>query len=101
MLYGMALLTAEFPGDAYEQISKCQKNADDDRQLAKMYFYRALALEALQNKVAVRDWERMLSLDETMVKPEWQATAQFYLNQHYTPTPTLTKTPRPTRTPNE
>ncbi|MAT42471.1 MAG: hypothetical protein CL609_09030 [Anaerolineaceae bacterium] len=101
MLYGMALLTAEFPGDAYEQISKCQKNADDDRQLAQMYFYRALALEALQNKVAVRDWERMLSLDETMIKPEWQATAQFYLNQHYTPTPTLTKTPRPTRTPNE
>ncbi len=101
MQFGIALLKSEYPGDAYEQISDCQKSAEDDSQLAKLYFYRALALEALENKVAVRDWERMLALEENAIKPEWQATAQFYLNQHYTPTPTLTKTPRPTRTPNE
>ena len=101
MQYGIALLKGEFPGDAYEQISACQKNAENENQLAKLYFYRALALEALENKVAVRDWERMLDLDKNAINPEWQATAQFYLNQHYTPTPTQTKTPRPTLTPNE
>ena len=83
------------PGNAYEQASECQKFAESDQQLAYMYFVRALALEQLQNEVAQRDWERMLELDPNAILPEWKATAEFYLNQYYTPTPTLTGTPSP------
>lgn len=92
MLTGQSLLLTDSPGNAYNQISECQKLAEDDRQLAQMFFYRALALEALQNKVAVQDWERMLNLPEDAIETEWRQTAQAYLGLHYTPTPTFTAT---------
>ncbi len=96
MQFGTALLEASQPGNAYEQISECQKHAEDNQQLAEMYFYRALSLEALENEFAMRDWERMLELEEEAIKPEWQATAQAYLESHYTATPTATTTLTPT-----
>jgi hypothetical protein len=63
-----------------------------------MYFVRAIALEALKNDVAKRDWERMLELDPEAILPEWKATAEFYLNQYYTATPTPSETPTSTVT---
>ncbi len=95
MLLSNANFPLNNPGNAYEQASECQKFAESDQQLAYMYFVRALALEQLQNEVAQRDWERMLELDPNAILPEWKATAEFYLNQYYTPTPTLTGTPSP------
>ena len=90
------------PGNAYQQASECQKLAENDQELAHMYFVRALALEELKNDVAKRDWERMLELDPDAILPEWKATAEFYLNQYYTATPTPSETPTSlikTRTP--
>ena len=84
------------PGNAYQQASECQKLAGSDQELAHMYFVRALALEALKNNVAKRDWERMLELDPEAISPAWKATAEFYLNQYYTATPTPSETPKPT-----
>jgi len=84
------------PGNAYQQASECQKLAGNDSQLAHMYFVRAIALEALKNDVAQRDWERMLELDPEAILPEWKATAEFYLSQYYTATPTPSITPTPT-----
>lgn len=84
------------PGNAYQQASECQKLADNDQEMAHMYFVRALALEALKNDVAKRDWERMLDLDPDAILPEWKATAEFYLNQYYTATPTPSETPTST-----
>jgi len=84
------------PGNAYQQASECQKLAENDEELARMYFARAFALEALKNDVAKRDWERLLDLDPEAILPQWKATAEFYLLQYYTTTPTLTETPSPT-----
>jgi len=86
------------PGNAYQQASDCQKLAKNDQELARMYFVRAIALEALKNDVAKRDWERMLELDPEAILPEWKATAEFYLNQYYTATPTPSETPTSTVT---
>jgi tetratricopeptide (TPR) repeat protein len=84
------------PGNAYQQASECQKLAKNDRELAHMFFVRAIALEELKNDVAQRDWERMLELDTEAILPEWKATAEFYLNQYYTATPSPSETPSPT-----
>jgi tetratricopeptide (TPR) repeat protein len=84
------------PGNAYQQASDCQKLAENDKELAHMYFVRAIALEELKNDVAKRDWERMLELDPESILPEWKATAEFYLLQYYTATPTPSETPSPT-----
>ncbi len=96
----MRLSEANFPlnkpGNAYQQASECQKLAETDKELARMYFVRAIALEELKNEVAQRDWERMLELDPEAILPEWKATAEFYLNQYYTATPTQSETPSPT-----
>lgn len=97
--YCMTLSEANFPlnkpGNAYQQAGACQKLAKNDTQLAHMFFVRAIALEALKNDVAKRDWERMLELDPDAILPEWKATAAYYLNQYYTATPTLAVTPSP------
>lgn len=84
------------PGNAYQQASECQKLAENDQELAHMYFVRAVALEALKNDVAKRDWERLLELDPEAILPQWKATAESFLNQYYTATPTPSETLSPT-----
>lgn len=96
--FGEAMLEAGQAGNAYQQISKCQKLAETDTELARMFFIRAISLERLENEIAQRDWERMLELPEEALDPAWVATAQAYLNSYYTATPTTTLTPRPSVT---
>jgi tetratricopeptide (TPR) repeat protein len=96
--FGEAMLEAGQAGNAYQQISKCQKLAETDNELARMFFIRAISLERLENEIAQRDWERMLELPEEALDPAWVATAQAYLNTYYTATPTITLTPRPSVT---
>lgn len=84
------------PGNAYQQASECQKLADNDQELAHMYFVRATALEALKNDEAKRDWERLLALDPEAILPQWKATAESFLSKYYTATPTPNETPSPT-----
>ena len=107
MQTGETLLLMEEPGDAYQQLSKCQKLAENDSQLARMFFYRALSLEALENEVAIQEWERLMALPNEEIQPQFIATAQFYMNSYYTPTSsptsnqiaTKTKTPTSVKTP--
>lgn len=96
--FGEAMLEAGQAGNAYQQISKCQKLAENDTELARMFFLRAVSLERLENDIAQRDWERMLELPEEALNPAWVATAQAFLNTYYTATPTATLTPRPSVT---
>ncbi|PKO14617.1 MAG: hypothetical protein CVU39_14160 [Chloroflexi bacterium HGW-Chloroflexi-10] len=97
ILLSETLLLLERPGNSYQQAGECQKLAEDDIQLARMFFNRALALEALDNKVAQQDWERMLELPPDSIDPVWKATAEAYLEKYYTATPapssTITITP--------
>ncbi len=107
MLTGETLFLMEEPGDAYQQLSKCQKLSENDHQLARMFFYRALSLEALENDVAIQEWERLMALPNEEIDPQFIATAQFYMNSYYTSTPsptsiriaTRTKTPTSVKTP--
>lgn len=85
------------PGNAYQQANECQKLADSDEELAHMFFVRAFALEALNNPVAKRDWERMLELDPDAIEPAYVSTAQSFLLNYYSPTPTITMTPEATQ----
>jgi len=104
---GETLLLMQEPGDAYQQLSKCQKLSENDQQLARMFFYRALSLEALENDVAIQEWERLMALPKEEIDPEFIATAQFFMNSYYTATPsptnnriaTKTKTPTSVKTP--
>ena len=98
ILYGNAMLEAGQAGNAYQQISKCQKLAANDNELANMFFLRAISLERLENEIALRDWERLMELPEEAIETAWKATAQAYLNTYYTATPTATRTPRPSAT---
>ncbi len=103
MMKGETQLKLGGPGNAYIQLSECQKLAETDSELARMFFYRAVSLEALKNDVAVQDWERMLNLAPEAIEPEWLATAQAFLSLRYSPTPSLTGTitPRTTQTPSQ
>ncbi len=103
MMKGETQLKLGGPGNAYIQLSECQKLAETDSELARMFFYRAVSLEALKNDVAVQDWERMLNLPPEAIEPEWLATAQAFMSVRYSPTPSLTGTitPRTTQTPSK
>ena len=92
MLFSEAFFPIEKPGNAYQQAGECQKLAETDNELARMYFVKAIALEALENDVAKLDWERMLELDPEAILPEWKATALAYLETYFTPTPTSSPT---------
>jgi tetratricopeptide (TPR) repeat protein len=98
MLFSEAFFPMEKPGNAYQQAGECQKLAETDHELARMYFVKAIALEALENDVAKLDWERMLELDPEAILPEWKATALAYLETYYTPTPTSSPTLTATKT---
>jgi tetratricopeptide (TPR) repeat protein len=98
MLFSEAYFPLMKPGNAYQQASECQKLAETDNELARMYFVKALALEALENDVAKLDWERMLELDPEAILPEWKATAMAYLETYFTPTPTSSPTLTATKT---
>lgn len=97
ILFSEAHFPINKPGNAYQRASECQKLATTDEELAHMYFVRALALEALNDPVAKRDWERMLELDPQAIQPAWKSTAQSYLQKYYSPTPTVSLTPEPTQ----
>lgn len=95
MMKGETQLKLDAPGNAYIQISECQKLAENDNELARMFFYRAVALEALDNDVAEQDWERLFDLPADAIEAEWMATAQAYISLRFSPTPS----PRASQTP--
>ena len=110
---GRALLLAGRPEDALSQITGSQSLSKDDRQLAEVFYWRAMALEALGEKLAAaKDWQALLKLPKPAVPVEWIAIAQKHL-AFLTPEPSrsptltrvtpvatkLTPSPHPSRTP--
>lgn len=99
---GRSLLLENRSGDAYRQINSTQKLAQNDKQLAEIYYWRALCLEDLGNdSAALQDWEALLDLPEDVVPESWLDLALGRI-QALTPQPTSTPTPpaTPTKTPN-
>ena len=96
---GRALLIAERLDDARAQIDSSEKLAENDAQLAAVYYWRAIAMEADdQARAAALVWEAMLDLAEESVPEEWQLVAMAHIAA-LTPTPTVTFTPTASSTP--
>jgi tetratricopeptide (TPR) repeat protein len=108
---GQALLIAERPGDAYRQLRSSEALVEPeagparDSQLARLYFWRAQALETIGNRpAAVLDWQALLALPEEAVPASLRSQAEERLRFLIpTSTPTrgasATPPPGPTRTP--
>lgn len=107
---GRAFLLANQLAQARDQISASEPYAETDYQKAQVYYYRALAIEAIGNQPSAnREWEKLLDLPEEAVPEEWIEAAEARLFPTPTPTatdtpadtdtPTATNTPRPSRTP--
>lgn len=99
---GRALLAADRLGEGYLQIDGTQTLAETDEQLAALYYWRALALEALDNAAkAEEDWQSLLELPEESVPEMWVAIAEEHIAALHAPTPTITPTPSATGDPTE
>ena len=107
---GEALLAQNQAGDAYMQFEKTQALAKEDPQKAELQFWTAQSLDRLgEIKAALREYQALVALPGSSVKPEWITTARARIAALATPTPTLkpqtatptrtpTRTPRPTQT---
>jgi len=107
---GQALMALKYPGDAYVQFEKTSPLAEDAIQKSELLFWRAQSLDALGEKVAaMRDWNALVALPASSVKPEWVAVAKERIAaaakltpsakpKTATPTITATHTRQPTRT---
>jgi tetratricopeptide (TPR) repeat protein len=97
---GRALLSANRLAEARDQLTAAGRLAESDEELAQVYYYRALAIEAIGNQPAAdRDWQALLGLPEEAVPGAWLRAARARLATP-TPTRTPTRTPTATRTPN-
>jgi tetratricopeptide (TPR) repeat protein len=97
---GRALLIAGRPKEASRQMNSAANLAKSDEELAVLYYWRALSLEAAEDpKAAIRDWESLLKLPEGVVSMDWLKTTNEHLLALIPPTPTPTSTRTPTNTP--
>jgi tetratricopeptide (TPR) repeat protein len=105
---GRALLTAGRSKDAARQMNSAANLANSDEELAAVYYWRALSLEAAEElQAAIKDWESLLNMPNDVVPSDWTKTANDHLfvlmpptpTSTSTRTPTFTTTPTPTRTP--
>lgn len=68
--------------------------ADEDEELAQVFFWRAQALEGLDlKKRSLNNWEALLELSLDVVPDDWEEIAAERLLPTATPTPTATFTP--------
>jgi tetratricopeptide (TPR) repeat protein len=107
---GKALMALEYPGDAYVQFEKTKALAKEGLQTAEVIFWRGQSLEELgQYDVAVRDYQALIGMPTSSVKPEWVLFAKDHIAamakltpspkpKSPTPTVTVTNTRQPTRT---
>jgi tetratricopeptide (TPR) repeat protein len=105
---GRAMLAAGRLGDALGQINRAHDLAQNDKELAEAFYWRAQVYEAIGNLFnARRDWNRLLDLPPGSAPQGWLDTAEAHLAPTSTPaptaspTPTFTRTPTLTRTPKE
>jgi tetratricopeptide (TPR) repeat protein len=96
--FSRAMLLEDRPGDAYRQINTSQNLAQNDEQLAEVYYWRAQSLEALGNYgSALDDWEALLKISDDDVPGSWTSLALKRV-QTLTPQPTHTQTYTPSAT---
>ncbi len=95
---------SEAPRLAYNSIIEIEKLLKTDQQKGISFYYRALALEKLNEQVAAsRDWASLLRLPETATTEQMRADAKAHITslQSATPPPpsaTITRTPTRTST---
>ena len=90
-------------GSAYLQAEVAFAKATNNREKALALYWRALSQEKRGNfKDAIKDWQALLALPESVMTPQMRNDAENHLRAIVTPTNTPkggTKTPTPTRTP--
>lgn len=104
---GRALFAAGRLDEARSLLNASQNLAANDAELAQTYYYRAQVYEASGNlSRAAQDWQALLALPPSSLEDGWAAEARDRLEALFTPTPSpqntsrpATRTPRPTRTP--
>ena len=99
---GRALLIAGRPKDASRQLNSTAKLANSNEELAALYYWRALSLEASGDpQAAITDWQSLLEMPDEVLPADWVKTANEHLLALIppTPTPTSTRTPTSTNTP--
>lgn len=97
---GEAYFNLEQYGNAYIQFNETIGDADEDAQLAALYYWRAQSLEQLDEpEAATRDWQALLDLPEEAVPAAWNTVAEEHILLLNPPTPTPTLPPTSTATP--
>jgi tetratricopeptide (TPR) repeat protein len=90
-------------GNAFLQAEQAFPLAETDEQRAQIYYWRAKSQDAMGGQFAgaKRDWEALLALPAEAVPAAWRTEARQHLAALNTPslTPTITKTPTATSTP--
>ncbi len=101
----LAYLENNQPGNAYLQLNQAEAYFTSYEQHAQLLYYRAQALERLDEiQAAINDWKALLDLPDDSMPPDWKEHARLQLSLLVTPTrtpvtPSATKTRAPTRTP--
>ena len=91
---GRAYMLQSLYSDAYNQFRQAERFAADDADHAELYYWLALALNALDQPAAAgQEWENLLQLPTDVVPTDWIGQALVYLTG--TPTPLATETPAP------
>ncbi|RME08256.1 MAG: tetratricopeptide repeat protein [Anaerolineae bacterium] len=108
MGFGLAMWAGGDVQNAYLQVDHSEELAQNDAQLAQVYYYRAQLAHLLsQFQREELDWQALLDLPAEVAPEEWRQEARVALGL-ITATPTITPTatvptatPTPTRTPTE
>ena len=90
----------EFYGNCYLQVESTRPLAENDEEMALIYYWRATCHEGRDDiRAATADWESLLELPFSVAISPLRAEAREHLADIYTPTPTSTAGPTPTGTP--
>jgi tetratricopeptide (TPR) repeat protein len=99
LAFGRALFAAERLDVAVRQLDATENLAQTDKEMAKIYYYRAQIHQADDNnRAALSDWESLLELPEEVVPLDWKITARQHLLILNPPTNTATSIPTSTTT---
>ena len=96
-----ANIRMDLPGEAYLQIKDhATKLADNDHQMAQVYYWEAIALEALGNDSSFDYWQNLVDLPRDVVPEEWwdQAQERLAIGVTGSPSPAMSMTPTKTQT---
>jgi tetratricopeptide (TPR) repeat protein len=94
LLIAQAMLLKGEPNNAYVTLLKAEKLVQSDSERAEYLYWRALALEGLNElKPAANDWKALLALPEEAVPPDMRREAEQHLASILTPTVKPSPTP--------